>query len=123
MGATVTVRNEVLDKVLRNVDFTYTDTYISLHTAEPDDTGSNEVSGGSYARQIETWNAAASAQITNDGEIRFDDMPAVTVTHVGIFDAASAGNFIWQGALDSSRTVEAGDNAIIPDTQLTVSIT
>lgn len=34
--------------------------HVSIHTAEPDNTGSSEVAGGEYARQAIAWNAASA---------------------------------------------------------------
>ena len=86
--------------------------YVSLHTADPGDTGASEVSGGSYARAAvsradASWNAPATSgsgkAITNAGAIAFPTATADwgTVTHVGFWDAASAGTFIAGGALTS----------------------
>lgn len=86
MGLTVAVRNATLDSIFGGV-------YISLHTGNPGTNGANEVTGGSYARQLETFAAAASGEIANASDIEFEDMPAVTVSYWGIWSAASAGTF------------------------------
>ena len=36
-------------------------------------------------------------------------MPGCTVTHIGIWDAASSGNLLFYGAVSASKTVTAGD--------------
>ena len=33
-----------------------------------------------------------------------------TVTHIGIFDAATTGNLLWWGAMTSSKAVADGDS-------------
>lgn len=89
------------------------DTYVSLHTDDPGSDGSNEVSGGSYARvQVNQdgstspyWNAASGGEMTNNGAITFpEDGGDASVSHFGLFDSASGGNFLRGGSLDSSFT-------------------
>lgn len=114
--------NAILDKVLRNVDFTVTTVYVSLHTADPGETGASEVSGGSYARQTGTFTAATNGTSETTANLSFTNMPAVTVTHVGLWDASVGGNFLAGGALTSSRVVSNGQTIQIDSGDLTVSI-
>ncbi len=110
------LRNKVLDKVLRNTNFTSA-TYISLHTASPGTTGANEVSDGGYSRQLHattSWDAASSAAAESNVAMTFASMPTTTVTHWGAWDAASGGNFLFGGALSSSVPVTSGDGFAIP---------
>jgi hypothetical protein len=92
------MENGVLD-TLRNVSLAFANPHTSLHTADPGETGANEVSGGSYARQPTAFDAAASGQTQNTAQEQFTNMPAVTIVAVGIWDALSAGNFLGFGWL------------------------
>ena len=83
--------------------------YLSLHTADPGKTGASEVTGGSYARQAVTFGTFATGQASNTAKIDFTSMPAATVTHIGIWDASTAGTFHQSGALTASVTVTAGN--------------
>ena len=103
------LENKVLDKVFRNTDFTVTTLHVSLHTAAVGETGANEVTGGSYARQTATFDVAASGATANSGALNFTLMPAVTITDFGIWDAASVGNFLWGGVLAASKVVNLND--------------
>lgn len=117
------LENELLDAALGLGTYNSTAVYVSLHTADAGETGASEVTGGSYARQgPETFSAAASGASDNDSQIDFTNMPAVTVTHVGLWDAATAGNFLWSGALTTSRTLSAGDTFRIAAGDLDVSL-
>ena len=110
-----------------------TTVYISLHTADPADTGANEVSGGNYARIGVTtgtgWNTttAGTASSTNAADIVFPASGTVnwsaTVTHVGIWDAVTAGNLLFNGAISPSKTVSSGDVFKFLNGQLTISVT
>lgn len=68
--------------------------FASLHDGDPSTTGANEISGGSpaYARQAITYAAASGGQRSSSAAITFD-VPASTVTHVGLWSLVSAGTF------------------------------
>lgn len=99
---------KLLDAVYNNVSFAVAQTYISLHTGNPGETGASEVAGGSYARQAGSFGAAAAGAVSNDAALLFTGMPASTITYVGVWDALAAGNFLWGGALTASVTFSAG---------------
>jgi len=103
------LENKILDKVLKNTDFTVTTVYMSLHTADPGETGASECTGGSYARQAVAWDSASSGASANTDVESFTGMPACTVTHIALWDAPTSGNCLWSGALTASKTVNAGD--------------
>lgn len=91
-----------------------TNWYVALYTAAPSDSGGGtEVSTGGYARQAVTFAAASSpgGTTSNSGTVSFTASGADygTVTHIGIFDAVSAGNLLWHGAMTASKTIADGD--------------
>lgn len=123
--------NKVVDWLLRGQTFTAPATvYISLHTASCSDSAAGtEVSGGSYARvavtsSLANWAGTQSAGSTtassgtggttsNNGAITY---PAPTanwgsITHVGTYDASTAGNQLICTALTTAKTVNNGDAA------------
>ena len=125
------VENGIIDWLLRGQAFTPPATvYVGLLTAAPSDAGGGtEVTGGSYARvavtsSLANWAGTQSAGSTvassgtggttsNNGAITF---PAPTanwgvVTHIGLYDAASAGNLIIHTALTTPKTINNGDAA------------
>jgi hypothetical protein len=107
--------NKILDAVFRHTTtgggLPTANPYVALHTADPTDTGSGaEVTGGSYARQQAAFDAAASGATTNSAIIDHTGMPAVTVTHVGIWDASTAGNLLWSGARSGGGIVIGAGN-------------
>lgn len=86
--------------------------YVALYTAAPSDSGGGtEVSTGGYARQSVTFSAASGGTTSNSGTVSFTASGASwgTITHIGIFDAVSAGNLLWHGALTASKTIADGD--------------
>lgn len=123
------LENRVLDRVLKNnAQFTYTfpaTVYIALFTADPTETGSltNEVTGGAYARQAATWGTIAAGSVSNSVAVVFPTASGSwgTVTHVGIVDAATAGDMLYGGALGTSKTVGIGDDVSFAIGTLVVS--
>lgn len=111
--------NKLLDLVFNGPSATFVaaDPYIALHTADPGETGANEATGGSYARQQAAFPAAASGTLTNSANIDFASMPAVTGNGIvgwSAWDAVSAGNCLWTGWLSTISfpfTVESVDLA------------
>jgi hypothetical protein len=117
------LENELLDTALATGAYSTANVYVSVHTADPGETGASEVTGGGYGRQgPTTFSAAASGTTSNTAQIDFTNIPAVTATHIGLWDAATAGNFLWGGALTSSKTLNGGDTFRIAATDLDVSL-
>ena len=120
------LENAVLNYVLRDTaDWAPTAVYLSLHTADPAEDGSGaEVSGGSYARQAITFNAAhaTNGTIDNSSDEEFTNMPACTVTHIGIWDHATAGNLLFYGAVSASKTVTSGDTISLAAGSLDITL-
>ncbi|HAX04203.1 MAG TPA: hypothetical protein DCX77_00880 [Acidimicrobiaceae bacterium] len=99
--------------------------YISLHSSDPGDAGANgDVTSTitNSANRTQISSAALSAvvgasgggfEVTNTGVVQLttsaNNTSPITVTHFGVWDAASGGNFLASGALTSSVDVEVGD--------------
>jgi hypothetical protein len=88
--------------------------HVALYTAAPSDSGGGtEVSGSGYSRKTVTFAAATSPAGTtsNTGAVSFTATGGSwgTITHIGIFDAATGGNLLWHGGLTASKTVGDGD--------------
>lgn len=101
-GYSVTAANQALDALAGGAVNVLA--FVSLHTADPGTTGASETSGGSYARQACSWNAAASRAKTNSSALTFSTTGASAMTHFGTASAVSAGTFGISGALTSSVT-------------------
>lgn len=115
---------KVLDHIFRNASLGLdaTNVWVGLFTVAPSDSAAGtEVTGGAYARVavVRTgagWDAAAGASpatTSNTGAITFPTASAAwgTVTHFGIFDAATAGNLLYWADLAASKAVGSGDSA------------
>lgn len=100
--ASVTAENQGLDALSGGT--TNVIAYVSLHTADPGTNGASEVSGGGYARQACSWNAASAGAKTNSTALTFTTAGSTAVTHFGTWSASSAGTYGIGGALASSVT-------------------
>jgi hypothetical protein len=116
------LEDELLDAVFSNGSFAVATCYISLHTADPGETGADECTGGSYARQQAAFDTASGGATANTDQEEFTSMPACTITHVGVWDAVSSGNFLWGGALSASKVVNSGDTVRIAAGDLDVTL-
>jgi len=122
------LETKVLDYVLRNTaDWAPTAVWTALHTADPTDAGSGaEVSAGSYtyARQQTAFNAAhaTNGNTANTDIETWTNLPACTVTHIGIWDAATSGNLLFHTAVDSNKTVANGDTISIAAGAITITL-
>ena len=120
------LENAVIDAVLRATSYTSpTTVYVGLFTTDPTDAGSGtEVSGGSYARTAVTFSAPSNGVTSNSADVEFPQATASwgSVTHIGIYDAASSGNLLFHTVLDTTKTIESGDIFKIASGNLTVTL-
>lgn len=115
--------DEAFNRMLDALDDTET-LYISAHTGDPGVTGqtANEVSGGSYARQAGTWNAAASRSMTLSGTETIPIPSGNTVTYLGLWDHltnSAVANFMGRVAISSEAF---GSDGTLDVTAFTLSL-
>jgi hypothetical protein len=121
------LETEILDHVFGGAAYTAPSTlYLSLHTANPDEDGSGaEVSttGTAYARQTVAFTTSGNTT-SNTSAVEYPTATANfgTVTHVGVYDAATGGNLLCYAALTSSKVIETGDVFRVPAGDLDISL-
>ena len=117
------LENELLDHVLRNAAYTApTSVFISLHTAATTDAGGGtEVSGNGYAREEVGGGSGQSFKIAGTPAVGATEnteawvYPTASgaawglIINTAIFDAVTAGNMLFHGALTASKQVDDGD--------------
>ncbi len=106
--------NKVLDVIGANATFTAPSAvYLGLSTGSFNDDGSGtEISGNNYARVAVSFGSAASGTMSNDAAIEFAAATGSgfgTVSHWGLFDAASSGNLLVHGSFSASKAIASGD--------------
>lgn len=90
--------------------------YVALFTTDPTDADTGtEVSGGSYARTAVTFSVTGNAA-TNTAGVEFPAATANwgTVSHIGVYDASTAGNLIFHSPLTVAKAITDGDVFRIP---------
>jgi hypothetical protein len=136
------LENKLIDHIFRSGSFAApTALHIALLTAAPSDSGGGtEVSGNNYARVAlnpsdtnwkSTQNTATAGASTGTGgqtknavAITFPTPSGNwgTVSHFGIYDAASGGNLLFHGALTIAKTINQSDTVSFPADSLTITL-
>lgn len=135
------LENRLIDQLFRGQAAPTTTTlHVGLLTSAPSDTGGGtEVSGGSYARVAVAASLAnfagtqsagstvassgSGGQTSNNVAITFATPTATwgTVTHFGIYDAATGGNLLFYGALTIAKTINQADTVTFPAASLAIT--
>ncbi len=98
-----TARDLMLDELFSNI------THISVHSAWST-TGSDEASGGSYARQAITWGTASGGEISNTTAETFT-LASFTARWWGLWSASSGGTFYALAAVGATMSMVAAADA------------
>lgn len=117
-----TLQNSLLNATLRNVAYTSPGTvWLALYTSNPtaNDTGT-EVAGNGYARQTIAFNAPSAGSCTNSADVVISNMPAITITYIGLRTAATGGTLLYYAALGAAKTTNLGDAYTVRAGDLTV---
>lgn len=118
--------SNIIETTLRGAAFPVpAGSYLALFTSDPTDANvtANEAQVGAwpaYVRQdcaagnaINTgWSAPSDGVTSNAKALTFpanNGAGAVTITHIGIYDAASGGNLLYHAPLTASKTLQVGD--------------
>jgi len=89
-------KNLMLDHLVDGVSL-----YCSAHTDVPSAAGSNEYTA---SRVPITFNAAVEGDLVGSADSDINILAGNTITHVGLFDAATGGNFIAGFELPTAET-------------------
>lgn len=120
------LENALINGTLRATSYSAPSTvYVALFTSDPTDAGSGtECSGTSYARQSATFAAPSNGASSTSADVQFPQAGGSwgTITHFGIYDASTAGNLLYHGALTVSKTIDTGDVFKIASGSLTVTL-
>jgi hypothetical protein len=99
--------------------------WVELHTADPGAAGTTSTCTGSVgaSRKQSTMNAAAAGSKAQSagGSWSAWDGGSVTVTHIAVWTASSAGTCLFTGALTAGKAMTNGDTFNL--TSLSIAIT
>ena len=126
------LENAVLDHIVGKTTYALPTCYIGLSSSTPaeDGTSVTEPSGGSYARVSTAgadWNAASAGATSNANAITFaqataDWVSGSNLTHLVAYDAVTAGNPLFYGALTVAKPVLNGDTASFPAGDIDITL-
>ena len=125
MSFTNFLETEILDHVFAGAAYTAPGThYLGLFTSAPGEAGGGtELSGNAYARQQINFTTSGDTT-SNNAAVEFPTATGSwgTVTHVGVFDAATSGNLMVYATLSASKTVASGDVFRVPSGDLDITL-
>lgn len=110
------MEEKIVEHFLRNNAITPPVTvYVGLFESDPGEAvAGTETAFTGYARQPAAWTALdVSGQTKNVAALTFpangNASAAVTITHIALFDASTAGNRLFYAALSAPKTLSPGD--------------
>ena len=114
------------DKLLNTIGrsgttFTAGSLYVKLHTGDPGATAATAASAVTtrYACTFSASSAGSMALTSMGGT--WSMTATETISHISLWDASTAGNFLWSVALTASKSVVSGDTLSL--TSLTLAFT
>ncbi len=115
--------NKWLDMLAGTAFTAPTNTWVKLHTGDPGAAGATAASAEATRKQL-SWAAASagskSIQATLPSWASWT-AGTETISHVSVWDASTAGNFLYSFALTTAKTVNNGDTVNL--TSHTISLT
>jgi hypothetical protein len=110
-SSAVNLANKWLDMLGAAAFTAPTGTYVKLHTADPGSAGATAASTV-VTRPAVTWAAASAGSKASNNTPSWATWAGTNgevVTHISVWDASTAGNFLFSAALSASKTVNTGD--------------
>lgn len=105
---------------LRGTSLSVATVYLKLHLGDPGEDGTANAAANT-SRQLVTFSAAASGSMASSAAVTWTNVSTTeTYTHWSAWDASTAGNCLWSGALSASASVAAGDTFQITTLTLTL---
>lgn len=114
MALTNNLFNPMLDEAGTQVGL------VSLHSADPGATGTNELVGGSYARQAAAWAPASGGSVQTSSALDFSVPGGSTVAWVGLWDGAGT-TFMGGVQLATSEVFAADGTYTVTNITLTLA--
>lgn len=122
--ASTTYANKVLDHMHRAQASTApAGNFVKLHIGDPGSAGTANPSSVT-TRPAATFNAAASGAVTLSNTPTWASWAGTspeTITHISVWDAASAGTFLYSLVLTASKVVQTADTLTLTSTSVSLA--
>jgi hypothetical protein len=113
--------NKILDHIRLGTAFAQpAGLFVKLHTADPGAAGATAASVVT-TRPAATFGAAASGSMALSNTPSWSMTANETITHISVWDNATAGNFLWSAALGTAKAVNSGDTLTLTACTLSLS--
>jgi hypothetical protein len=98
-------------------------TFVKLHTADPGSAGATAAAAGSTTRVAVTQSASSGGAIAQSGTapVWTNAGTSETLTHVSVWDASTAGNFLYSAALTASQAWVSGNTFTLNSLGVSIS--
>lgn len=107
---------------LKNESAAVAEVFVKLHTGDPGEEGTSNAATETTRKKV-TWAAASSGTIKNSAALEWTSVStSETYKFVSLWDASTAGNCLWSGALEAEKAVSSGDTFKIAAEGLSVSV-
>ena len=118
---TTTLANNWLN-MLRGVAYTApTATYVKLHTGDPGATAAANASAVTTRSQLTLAAASGGAVALTGTQPSWSMTTSETISYISVWDATTAGNFLWSAQLAVAKTVANGDTLTLTTCGLSLS--
>jgi hypothetical protein len=121
----MTISNYLEDELLDTLDgsgsaYSASATYLKLHLGDPGEDGTGNPAAET-TREAVTFNASSGGSKTSTATVEWTLVSTTeTYSHWSLWDASTAGNCLWYGALSANASVTAGDTFEITSLTLTL---
>jgi hypothetical protein len=124
MALGLMTKNRLLNKLLRNRNFSIGSVWVSLHAGDPGTVGADELSGRGYERQQGSFNDAAEGRAHNNVTMDYEDLPESDVAGFGLWDSKDGEGslFLGGGIFLDVQHVPPGNTYRIPIGNLDISL-
>ena len=108
------LETQILNSTLKGGSFpTITTAYLAVFVGDPTDAASGGAEGSwtNYTRQAMSFGTISGGAVNSSTQLQFPALVGsnVTISHIGIFDAATSGNMLYHTNLATSKTLTADD--------------
>tara|TARA_B110000879_G_C11120765_1_gene491690 strand:+ start:558 stop:947 length:390 start_codon:yes stop_codon:yes gene_type:complete len=108
------LETQILNSTLKGGSFpTITTAYLAVFIGDPTDAASGGAEGSwtNYTRQAMSFGTISGGAVNSSTQLQFPALVGsnVTISHIGIFDAATSGNMLYHTNLATSKTLTADD--------------
>jgi len=85
--------------------------YFKLHTGDPGSAGANNAAAGSTTRVAASYAAPSAGSMSQTGTapVWTNGGTSETLSHISVWDASSAGNFLFSFALSATQAWASGN--------------